>query len=106
MQQDGQQSPVHRPVVHAARPDAKHHFEFTDKDDEGAGAATKRPSSRHNDSSGLYKDNVTNEGDKGADGATGETDTAKKPLGTMINVDLAHRRKDFGSQFEMADDSP
>jgi hypothetical protein len=100
-QQDGQESPVHRPVVHQARPDAKHHFEFTDKDD-GEGATAKRPSSRHNDSTGLYKDNVTNEGDYGE----GETDTAKKPLGTMINVDLEHRRKDFGSQFEMVDDSP
>jgi hypothetical protein len=100
--QDGQESPVHRPVVHQARPDAKPHFEFTDKDAEGASTA-KRPSSRHNDSMGLYTDNVTNEGDEG-DG--GETDTAKKPLGSMINVDLEHRRKDFGSQFEMVDDSP
>jgi hypothetical protein len=52
---------------------------------------------------GLYKDNVTNEGDEGHDD---ETDTAKKPLSTVVNVDLAHRRKDFGSQFEMVDDSP
>jgi hypothetical protein len=88
--------------VHQARPDAKHHFEFTDKDE--AGGTAKRPSSRQNDSMGLYKDNVTNEGDDGRN--DGETYTAKKPLGTMINVDLAHRRKDFGSQFDMADDSP
>ncbi len=90
---------MHRPVVHQARPDAKHHFEFTDKDDR-EDVTANRPSSRHNDSMGLYKDNVTNEGDEG------ETDTAKKPLSTVVNVDLAHRRKDFGSQFDMVDDSP
>jgi hypothetical protein len=47
---------------------------------------------------GLYQDNITSE--------TGDAEAAKKPLATMTNVDLEHRRKDFGSQFEMMDDSP
>jgi hypothetical protein len=48
---------------------------------------------------GLYHDNVV-------EGAESSQPASKKPLTTMTNVDLVHRKKDFGSQFEMTDKSP
>ncbi|KAF2201123.1 hypothetical protein GQ43DRAFT_440895 [Delitschia confertaspora ATCC 74209] len=53
-------SPVRRPVVHKARPDADPHFEFTD---DGTPAGERNPKQtskgrRHNDGMGLYKDHI------------------------------------------------
>jgi len=46
---------------------------------------------------GLYQENVSE---------SSEQPTPKQPLTTMTNVDLVHRNKDFGSQFDMTDSSP
>lgn len=54
----------------------------------------------HNNGLGLYKDHIT--GDDDAD----DPNFNKKPLSTVTNASNARRGKDFGSQFEMTDQSP
>lgn len=52
---------------------------------------------------GLYKDSLTDDLEE-AQLNVGKV--GKGPLSTMTNVDLDHRRKDFGSHFEIQDNSP
>jgi hypothetical protein len=87
--------------VHKPRKDAETHFQFADKPDKGDETVV-RPSSQHNNM-GLYKDNVMENSEEVVDP---NEPTTKKPLTTVTNVDLEHRKKDFGSQFEMTDKSP
>ncbi|KAF2013112.1 hypothetical protein BU24DRAFT_452071 [Aaosphaeria arxii CBS 175.79] len=99
-------SPVRRPVVHRARPDADPHFEFVD--DGTPEAAKKQPSTKgnlHNKGLGLYKDHVIGSDDEADDdGPRGDT---ARPLGDITTVvKNENRKKDFGSQWEMADESP
>jgi hypothetical protein len=89
--------------VHQPRPDSQTHFDFADKSDVGENNKTSRPKSQQKDNSmGLYRDNVI----ENEPAATVGQETPKQPLTTMTNVDLAHRKKDFGSQFEIEDQSP
>jgi len=99
-----EKSPVHRPIVHHPRRDAEKHFEFVD---DGIPETQKpRPTSKgrqHNDGLGLYRENVLDpEGaaDEKKDGAA-----TKKPLTTIVNVNMDSRHRDFDSQFEMTDQS-
>lgn len=96
---EDEKSPVRRPVVHQPRPDAKAHFEFVD---DGTPAAERKVTATklHNQSLGLYKDHVV--GDDDADDAT----LFKKPLATVTNINNQDRHRDFGSSWEMRDDSP
>lgn len=95
------ESPVKRPVVHQPRPDAKPHFEFAD---DGTPDADKvAPSKKgllHNKGMGLYKDHVL--------GQDEDTPAAKKPLSnvTGVHINNDNRLKDFGANWEMADQSP
>jgi hypothetical protein len=98
-QQDGEKSPVIRPVVHQARPDSQPHFEFVD---DGTPATPKQPVVKgrsHNEGLGLYKNNVNEGPDEAAT-------KPKQPLSTVTNVNHDSRHRDFDSQFEMADKSP
>ena len=88
--------------MHKPRKDAETHFQFADKPD-NAEEKVVRPSSQHNDSMGLYRDNVVENSEEVEDSSQ---PAPKRPLTTVTNVDLEHRKKDFGSQFEMRDDSP
>ena len=94
-------SPVRRPIVHKARPDADPHFEFND---EGTPAAQKqKPSTKgstSNKGQGLYKDHVTaNDDEEGT--ATGDMRTlAERPIKSQ------NRSNDFGAHWEMNDNSP
>jgi hypothetical protein len=90
-----EKSPVFRPVVHQARPDASTHFTF---EDAGTPAADKvRPPRRHKNGLSLYNDNV---------GYQSDEETAKQPLSQLTNVNQEHRQKDFGPHFEISDQSP
>ncbi|KAF2460031.1 hypothetical protein BDY21DRAFT_316858 [Lineolata rhizophorae] len=124
-----QGSPVRRPVVHHPRPDATTHFDFVDDGGSATPANHGRLSANpavgfkgrmHNAGLQLYKDHVIGEqedSDSDADAAKAAAAGAgagpdavrppKKPLHSLsANVDNAHRRKDFGHQFEMTDASP
>jgi len=98
-----EKSPVRRPVVHHARPDAETHFEFVD-DGTPEPAKAARPTSKgrqHNEGLGLYRDNVLD-----PDGAAAAA-PGKQPLAhTSVNVNADSRHRDFDSKFDMADDSP
>jgi hypothetical protein len=101
--QEAEKSPIQRPIVHAARPDAEHHFEFVD-DGTPAAQKEKQPvigGRSHNAGVGLYRNNVIEDSEGGE-----EPETAKQPLTTLTNVNLDNRHKDFDSQFDMIDDSP
>ncbi|KAF2436410.1 hypothetical protein EJ08DRAFT_711334 [Tothia fuscella] len=88
-------SPVFRPVVHQARPDAEQHFAF---EDAGTPAADKvRPPRKHKNGLSLYDDNV---------GYQSDEDTAKQPLTQITNVNQKDRHHTFDSQFEINDKSP
>lgn len=101
-------SPVKRPIVHKARPDADPHFEFKDDGTPKADRQEVHTSKgrAHNKGLGLYQDHVlhTTEGGEDDDAPKGDV---KRPLGdvtTAIRND--NRQKDFGNQWEMTDDSP
>lgn len=97
-------SPVRRPVVHKARPDADPHFEFQD-DGTPTEQKTKVNTSKgrlHNNGLGLYQDHVLNS-TSGDEDDTAPKGDAKQPLAPIKNE---NRMKDFGSQWEMRDDSP
>jgi hypothetical protein len=102
-------SPVRRPIVHKARPDATDaHFEFEDDGTPEAQRQTRVPSRgrEHNKGLGLYRDHVTNStsNDEGENAHKGDV---KRPLGDVTTaVRNENRSKDFGSQWEMNDDSP
>jgi hypothetical protein len=90
-----EKSPVFRPIVHQARPDADTHFTF---EDAGTPAADKvRPPRKHKNGLSLYADNV---------GYQSDEETAKQPLSQLTNVNQEHRQKDFGPHFEISDQSP
>ncbi|OCL11737.1 hypothetical protein AOQ84DRAFT_437484 [Glonium stellatum] len=102
-------SPVPRPIVHQARPDADHHFEFND---DGTPVADRRKEvtskgRKHNAGLGLYKDHIlhsTSDDENRSESPKGDN---KRPLGnvTMV-INNENRKKDFGSQWEMTDASP
>ena len=104
---EAEKSPVRKPVVHHPRPDSETHFDFID---DGVSAEHKgrntQKGRQHNNGLGLYKDNVLG-GDEDEDEAP-----TKKPLSTKAgpnagqSVDLAHRGRDFGAHYEIADNSP
>jgi hypothetical protein len=100
-----EKSPVHRQIVHHPRPDAETHFEFVD---DGTPMTQKtRPTSKgrqHNDGLGLYRENVLDP--EGAADEKKEGAATKKPLATIVNVNVDSRHRDFDSQFEMTDQSP
>lgn len=99
-------SPVRRPIVHKARPDADPHFEFVD---DGTPEAKRKPAStkgaRGNKGQGLYEDHVTNTTNDEDDGhATGDVKRALNDVTTAVKNE--NRSKDFGSHWEMDDNSP
>ncbi|KAF2836265.1 hypothetical protein M501DRAFT_264237 [Patellaria atrata CBS 101060] len=99
-----EESPIKRPVVHHARPDSKAHFDFLD---DGTPAGEKKPPAvrgrSHNEGLGLYKDHVTSNDPDDAD-AEATPSNKQQPLKSVINNE--NRRKDFGAHWEMRDDSP
>ncbi|KAF2109483.1 hypothetical protein BDV96DRAFT_502527 [Lophiotrema nucula] len=101
-------SPIRRPVVHKPRPNLSTNFEF---EDDGTPPADKKKAvsskgNTHNKGLGLYKDHVTHTTSDDEEDGTHKGDV-KKPLGDVTTaVKNENRRKDFGSQFEMVDDSP
>jgi hypothetical protein len=50
----------------------------------------------------LYSDNVI----ENEPATTAGQEAPKQPLTAVTNVDLAHRKKDFGHQYEIEDQSP
>jgi hypothetical protein len=100
-------SPVHRPIVHKARPDADPHFEFVDEatpEAQRKQASTK--GSIGNKGMGLYQDHVmgTTAGD--AD-ATPYDDDIKRPLSDVTRaIKNENRNKDFAAHWEINDNSP
>jgi hypothetical protein len=102
-------SPVQRPVVHQARPDADTHFEFVD-DGTPAADRKKNVSAKgrlHNAGLGLYKDHVlhsTSDDENESEAPKGDN---KRPLGNVtMAINNENRKKDFDSQWEMTDASP
>ncbi|KAF1999456.1 hypothetical protein P154DRAFT_436900 [Amniculicola lignicola CBS 123094] len=103
-------SPVRREVVHKARPDAEAHFQFVD---EGTPAADRKAHTtskgrQHNKGLGLYQDHILHSTEDAEDAeeqaARGDS---KRVLGDVTTaVKNENRKKDFGSQWEMLDDSP
>ncbi|KAF2663074.1 hypothetical protein K491DRAFT_584123 [Lophiostoma macrostomum CBS 122681] len=105
---DEEGSPIRRPVVHKARPDADAHFEFEDDGTPEAQRQHRVPSKGqgHNKGLGLYQDHVTNS-TSDDEGNTAHKGDVKRPLGDVTTaVRNENRSKDFGSQWEMNDDSP
>jgi hypothetical protein len=90
-----EKSPVFRPVVHQARPDAEAHFSVNDSSTPAANKV--RPPRKHKNGLSLYADNV---------GYQSDEDTVKQPLSQLTNVNQEHRHKDFDPHFEIADQSP
>lgn len=94
-------------MVHKARPDQAAHFEF--EDDGTPEAQRKAPPAKgrlQNKGMGLYRDHVTHStsDDEGDDAYQGDS---KQPLGDVTStVRNENRKKDFGAQWEMNDDSP
>ncbi|KAF2705123.1 hypothetical protein K504DRAFT_460898 [Pleomassaria siparia CBS 279.74] len=98
-------SPVRRPVVHKARPDADPHFAF--EENTPAGQKVKDAPSRgrlQNKGMGLYKDHVTNTTTDEDDGSAPKGDN-KHALGDVTTaIKTENRNKDFGAQWEVKDD--
>ena len=98
-------SPVRRPIVHKARPDADPHFEFNDDGTPDAQRVVPVKGGRGNKGQGLYEDHVTNTTDDANDGAVkGDSKRALNDVTTVVSN--KNRDKDFGSQWEMTDNSP
>ncbi|KAK4937969.1 hypothetical protein LTR10_021534 [Elasticomyces elasticus] len=89
LQDDG--TPVQRHVVPKARKDADTHFQFRDTATPAANRTSSRPTTSASDRSGLYANNVIEEGD---DGKT-------QPLSTITNN--TGRKNTFDSHWEMSD---
>lgn len=100
-------SPVRRPIVHKARPDADPHFEFVDDgtpDGQRKQASTKGQSS--NKGQGLYQDHVTGT-TAGDAGDAPYDDDVKRPLNDVThNIKNDNNQKKFGAQWEINDNSP
>lgn len=99
-------SPVRRPVVHKARPDADPHFEFVD---DGTPDAQKKVASTKgraaNKGQKLYQDHVT--GTTAGDADDAPYDDDQRPLSDVTHtIKNENRSKDFGAHFEMTDNSP
>jgi hypothetical protein len=99
-------SPIRRPIVHKARPDADAHFEFVD---DGTPAAQRKPistkGSRGNKGQGLYEDHVLNTTNPDDDNAAkGDVKRALNDVTTAVKNES--RSKDFGVHWDMTDDSP
>lgn len=99
-------SPVRRPVVHKARPDAEAHFEFVDDGTpEGQRKEAVSKGRLHNKGLGLYKDHVL--GSTSDDEDDTPKGDAKRPLNDVTtHIKNENRQKDFGAHWEMRDDSP
>ncbi|ORX93694.1 hypothetical protein BCR34DRAFT_608481 [Clohesyomyces aquaticus] len=98
-------SPVRRPVVHKARPDADPHFEFQDDGTPTEKKAKVNTSKGrlHNNGLGLYQDHVLHSTSDDEEKPAASKGDAKQPLAPIKNE---NRKKDFGSQWEISDDSP
>ncbi|KAF1839913.1 uncharacterized protein K460DRAFT_371864 [Cucurbitaria berberidis CBS 394.84] len=97
---DEEVSPVRRPIIHKARPDADAHFDLVD---DGTPEAQRKSAptkgSTSNKGQGLYEDHVTH--------TTEEEQDVKRPLNDVTTaVENKNRSKDFGAHWDMTDDSP
>ncbi|KAI9720684.1 MAG: hypothetical protein M1828_005564 [Chrysothrix sp. TS-e1954] len=114
---------VHRPYVPQARPSADTHFDFNDDATPMQQKSHRPSSSRAKNNMGLYEDHVTDTDDKRDQWPSNNSTTSsgaaageKMPLGNITNQSQsqtqpetqaqANHRKNFSSQFELADDSP
>lgn len=99
-------SPVRRPVVHKARPDADPHFDFVDEStSDGQRKVAPTKGSRGNKGQGLYEDHVTNTtNDEDDSSAKGDVKRALNDVTTAVKNE--NRSKDFGAHWEMNDNSP
>lgn len=91
--------------MHAARPSAEsRHFEFTDDGTPKADRpAPSKAGNLSNKGMGLYQDHVIGNEDSAAPGSKNGNQQLKDVTTDRNNE---NRRKNFGSQFEMTDDSP
>jgi hypothetical protein len=98
-------SPVRRPVVHKARPTNDPQFEFVD---DGTPEGQKKESTKGrigNKGMGLYQDHVLHYADNDEDEASkGDVKRSLNDISMQTKSD--NRKKDFGSQWEMNDNSP
>ena len=99
-QDEGVEAPPRKPAVPQPRRDADVHFEMTDDnmgDDSG-----RIISAYQNRGQKLYENRLWD--DNGEAVPTEKETTRQRPLSVVANSQ--NRRKDFGSQWEMTDDSP
>ncbi|KAH7399247.1 hypothetical protein BKA66DRAFT_406763 [Pyrenochaeta sp. MPI-SDFR-AT-0127] len=99
-------SPVRRPVVHKARPDADPHFDFVDESTPGGQRKViTTKGSRGNKGQGLYEDHVTHTTNDDEDNSSkGDVKRALNDVTTAVKNE--NRSKDFGAHWEMNDNSP
>jgi hypothetical protein len=105
VQQD-EGSPVRRPVVHKARPDANPHFEFAD--DGTPDAQRKKAPTKGglgNKGMGLYQDHVLHyDDDEVNDASKGDVKRSLNEISTHTGSN--NRTKDFDAHWDMNDKSP
>lgn len=101
-----------RPVVHQPRPDANSHFDIVDDGPASAGK-TQRPqraSGTSKQRSGLYSETVFGDDHGGGSGDARPTSASSsgsaQPGQARNSCSTAGHQRNFGSQFEMTDDSP
>ncbi|CAI6331571.1 unnamed protein product [Periconia digitata] len=98
-------SPIRRPVVHKARPDADAHFDFEDEaTPEGQRKLVSNKGRNANKGMGLYKDHVL--GSSGEEEGANPGDNKRGHNDVTTHVRNDSRKKDFAPHFEMADNSP
>ncbi|KAF1951862.1 hypothetical protein CC80DRAFT_453288 [Byssothecium circinans] len=99
-------SPVRRPVVHKERPNLNPNFEF---EDDGTPQGQRKPAPSKgnlgNKGMGLYMDHVLGDDDENNDG-TSKGDVKRALNDVTTHVKNENRQKDFGSSWEMNDESP
>ncbi|KAK7542903.1 uncharacterized protein J3D65DRAFT_233888 [Phyllosticta citribraziliensis] len=99
-----EETPMKRPVVHQPRAGTQAHFEFND-DATPTADKVKAPRLRaQNKGLGLYKDSVLGEGSDGDDAGTSSKTDALNNVTKMVNNE--GRTRAFDSHFVMADSSP
>ena len=99
-------SPVRRPVIHKARPDADAHFEFVDDGTPEGQRKQKASKGRlQNKGMGLYNDHVLGSTSDDEDGAA-KGDVKRHADDVSTHVKGENRQKDFAAHWEIKDDSP
>ena len=99
VQDELQETPASKPAVQRPRRDNETHFQFVDDgESHGEPRLLSRRGEVHNDSLGLYKNNLYEENEEVMEQG------GPRALGNITNI--KDRRKDFEPHFAMTDDSP